>query len=94
MHPKIYKIVNNRITSLYAPIPGATTPTGVVGVDQGIDSGDPAIPDDISGLGTGLIIDSSQDGYIMLASESYFLQAEAVERGYMSGNAKTLFQEL
>lgn len=85
-------VVDNRITSIYAPIPGASTPTGVVGVDQGIDSGDPAIPEDISGLGTGLIISSEQDGYIMLAAESYFLQAEAVFRGYMSGDAKALFE--
>jgi hypothetical protein len=85
-------VVDNRITSIYAPIAGAGTPTGVVGVDQGIDSGDPAIPADISGLGTGLIISSEQDGYIMLAAESYFLQAEAAHRNYISGDAKALFQ--
>ncbi|PNQ75374.1 SusD/RagB family nutrient-binding outer membrane lipoprotein [Hanstruepera neustonica] len=85
-------VTDQRITSIYAPIPGATTPTGVVGVDQDIDSGDPNIPAEISGLGTGLIIDSSQDGYIMLAAESYFLQAEAAFRGYISGDAKALFQ--
>jgi hypothetical protein len=28
----------------------------------------------------------------MLASESYFLQAEAVERGLMAGDAKTLYE--
>ncbi|WP_191860600.1 SusD/RagB family nutrient-binding outer membrane lipoprotein [Hanstruepera ponticola] len=84
-------VTDPRITSLYAPIPGASTPTGVVGVEQGIDSG-ADIPEDLSGLGTGLIVDDSQDGYILLAAESYFLQAEAVFRGYMSGDAKALFQ--
>lgn len=34
---------------------------------------------------------SSRDAYLMLAAESYFLQAEAVQRGYMTGNAQTLF---
>jgi hypothetical protein len=34
---------------------------------------------------------SAQNGFIMTASESLFLQAEAVHRGYLPGNAKALF---
>jgi hypothetical protein len=30
--------------------------------------------------------------YLMTSSESFFLQAEAVERGYLTGNAKALYQ--
>ena len=38
---------------------------------------------------------SERDAYIMLAAESYFLQAEAVQRGYMtgSGTAQSLFNQ-
>lgn len=32
-----------------------------------------------------------RDAYLMLAAESLFLQAEAYQRGYMTGNAKTAF---
>lgn len=34
---------------------------------------------------------SAQNGFIMTASESLLLQAEAVHRGYLPGNAKALF---
>jgi hypothetical protein len=36
---------------------------------------------------------TERDAYIMLASESYFLQAEAAQRGYIPGNAQTLFYQ-
>lgn len=36
---------------------------------------------------------SERDAYLMLAAESYFLQAEAVARGYMSGSAQFLFND-
>ncbi|WP_223032954.1 SusD/RagB family nutrient-binding outer membrane lipoprotein [Hanstruepera marina] len=80
-------VYDPRIDYIYEPIGGA-----VVGVDQGIDSNDPAIPDEISALGTGLLVDDTQDAYVMLAAESFFLQAEAAERGYISGNAKAFFE--
>ncbi len=35
----------------------------------------------------------NRDAYLMLASESDFLQAEAIERGYMSGSAQTKFND-
>lgn len=54
----------------------------------------------LSRLGEGLKVDSpsdasaSSDSYIMTLAESLFLQAEAVQRGYISvGNAKDLFQD-
>jgi hypothetical protein len=80
-------VYDARIDQIYTPINGA-----VVGVDQGIDSNDPAIPDDISPLGSGLLVSDSQDAYVMLAAESYFLQSEAAHRGYINGNAKALFE--
>ncbi|GAA4812241.1 SusD/RagB family nutrient-binding outer membrane lipoprotein [Litoribaculum gwangyangense] len=44
-----------------------------------------------SGIGDGILKGPDADLPIMLASESYFLQAEAIERGYLSGNAQTMF---
>ena len=35
--------------------------------------------------------EGANDVAIMLASESYFLQAEAIQRGYLSGDAQTMF---
>jgi hypothetical protein len=64
----------------------------VVGVNQG-DSSAPSgtAPADMSKLGPGLVINSAQDGYVMLLAESLLLQAEAVERGYITGDAQSLF---
>ena len=36
---------------------------------------------------------STRNGYLFLAAESSFLQAEAVQRGYMAGTAQTLFNQ-
>lgn len=33
----------------------------------------------------------TRDAFLMLAAESYFLQAEAIQRGYLTGNAQTAF---
>lgn len=73
-----------RKNRLFATTPATTGP--VVGVEQG----SATAPTDISAFGPGLMIEHDQDGYIMLAAESYLLQAEAVERGYISGDAQVL----
>ncbi|CAL2102669.1 SusD/RagB family lipoprotein precursor [Tenacibaculum sp. 190130A14a] len=44
-------------------------------------------------LGDGVLKGADADLTIMLAAESYFLQAEAVQRGYLTGNAKALFDQ-
>ena len=64
----------------------------VVGVLQG-DSSQPTgtAPADLSKLGPGLVINSAQDGYVMLLAESLLLQAEAAERGYITGDPQALF---
>jgi hypothetical protein len=64
----------------------------VVGVTQG-DASQPSgtAPLSLSPLGPGLVINSAQDGYVMLLAESLLLQAEAVERGFISGDAQSLF---
>ncbi|MFD2915387.1 SusD/RagB family nutrient-binding outer membrane lipoprotein [Psychroserpens luteus] len=49
--------------------------------------------DQPSRIGPGLLSSPQQDGYIMTASESLFLQSEAVFKGLLSsGNAKGLFE--
>ncbi len=46
----------------------------------------------VSHVGPGLLQDSSQDGIVFTAAESLFLQAEAVQRGYLSGSAQGLYE--
>jgi hypothetical protein len=60
--------------------------TSVVGVIQG-DASQPSgtAPLSLSPLGPGLVIKSSQDGYVMLLAESLLLQAEAAQRGFIPG---------
>jgi len=48
-----------------------------------------------SGQGPGLLKSASQPGFLMLAAESYFLQAEAVNRGFITipgQTAQTLYE--
>lgn len=46
----------------------------------------------VSRIGPGLLISSAQDGIIFTAAESFLLQAEAVQRGYLTGSAKDLYE--
>ncbi|NQY28746.1 MAG: SusD/RagB family nutrient-binding outer membrane lipoprotein [Flavobacteriaceae bacterium] len=62
-----------------------TDNNGWVGHEQGAD-GDNS-PSELSAIGSGLVIKSAQDGYIMTNAESQFLQAEARLRGKISGAA-------
>lgn len=43
-------------------------------------------------IGDGILKGADADLPIMLAAESYFLQAEAMQRGYLSGNAQAMFE--
>lgn len=46
----------------------------------------------VSHVGPGLLVNSAQDGIVFTAAESLLLQAEAVQRGYLSGSAKDLYE--
>jgi hypothetical protein len=46
----------------------------------------------VSGIGKGLLKSADQAQPIMTDFESLFIQAEAAQRGYISGNAKTLYE--
>lgn len=48
--------------------------------------------DEVSKTGPGLLISSEQDQPIMLHAEALFLQAEAVVRGYIDGNAQEVYE--
>lgn len=76
-------IQDPRLFRLYKPRSGST----IVGNTQGGGNINAA-------LGEGLLSSPIQDGYIMTASESLFLQSEATFRGYLTnlGSAKSLFQ--
>ncbi|GLB48824.1 SusD/RagB family nutrient-binding outer membrane lipoprotein [Neptunitalea lumnitzerae] len=78
-------ISDPRIAALYTLEDG--TYTGVVQGDNDVPSGNT-----LSNIGPGRVISPSQDGYLMTAAESYFLQAEAAYKGYISGDAQALFQ--
>lgn len=46
----------------------------------------------VSHIGPGLLTNNSQDGIVFTAAESLLLQAEAVQKGYMPGVAKDLYE--
>ncbi len=46
----------------------------------------------VSHVGPGLLQNSSQDGLVFTAAESLLLQAEAVQRLYLTGSAKSLYE--
>ena len=67
----------------------STTSGNVVGVVQG----SATAPVTISTFGPGLMQSQEQDGYVMLHAESLLLQAEAAERGFITGSAQALFDQ-
>lgn len=79
-------VVDNRLEKIYGKASDGT----YSGVVQG-ETTTTAAPN-LSPIGPGILKSASQDGYIMTASESYFLQAEAAFNGFISGDAKSLFE--
>lgn len=82
-------VYDNRLERLYELTPN----NNYFGVEQGALLASLPPGQQLSKLGPGLIIDATVDNYIFTASESLFLQAEAVQRGYLAGDAKQLFQD-
>jgi hypothetical protein len=80
-----------RLERLYAPSQNADE---FKGAEQNINQpGEGFTTKDLSQIGPGLLKSSAQDQPIMLLSEALFLQSEAVLRGYISGDAKDLYQQ-
>lgn len=80
---------DTRLERFFDPASGVPG-NGVTGVVQGAENSQ--APTDLSEPGPGLLRGFDQDSYIFTASESFFLQAEAIERGYISGDAKAMFE--
>jgi len=68
--------------------------TAVGNTIAGNNEGDPnSLPNsNISAVGFGLLQSYTQDEWILSDFEALFLQAEAVQRGWLAGNAQTLYQ--
>lgn len=79
---------DTRLGRIYAENPDGS----FTGVNQGADDqlGTVVVP--YSGIGPGLLKSFTQDAMVMTAAESFFLQAEAVARGYLPGDAKSLYE--
>lgn len=73
-----------RAERYFAPIPS--------GGLRGTYYGELIIPSVVSELGPGLVRSYDQDAPVMMDFESLFLQAEAAQRGYITGNAKALYE--
>lgn len=80
-----------RLTRLYVPVAIGPDAGNVTGVVQGATN--TTAPPELSELGPGLLRGPDQVSFLFTAAESFFLQAEAVERGYISGNANALFND-
>ena len=90
-YPITFCQANNdpRYTAWYAPIAAGGYVGGVLG---GNPNGTPnPVGSAMSVFGPGLLKSVAQGAPIMTAAESYFLQTEAVARGFLSGNAGNLF---
>lgn len=71
--------------------------TGHLGVFQGLlDYDSPVVdqfePSKVSNLGPGILKSPGQPAGIFMAADSYFLQAEAIQRGYITGDAKAAYE--
>ncbi len=94
------KLSDTRLTKFYTPASGTTyvgIPNGYLGADN--TGGFPTAPTALSYTGsiTGVnpldATSSAAPVVFMSDFESYFLQAEAVERGWLSGDAKQLYED-
>lgn len=81
-----------RVSRFYTPIPSGLE--GKPGTVKGIILGDPdAVANaGTSSIGAGLLKSASMDANLLSSSESLFLQAEAVQRGWITGDAKALYE--
>jgi hypothetical protein len=84
-----YKNTNDpRLSREYAPVPNTTN---YVGNKLGLANGNP-VNGKYSIFGPGILKGPTAPAVIMLAAESYFLQAEAVALGWLTGNGEDLYK--
>lgn len=85
-----YKSTNDpRLSREFAPVPNTTD---YVGNKLGLANGNP-VNGKYSIFGPGILKGPTAPAVIMLAAESYFLQAEAVALGWMSGDDAQLYKD-
>ena len=88
--------VNYFVTAKDPRLPYFVAKTAASGVYNGVPFG--AAPDisidetHSSDFGAGILKGADQDAMFLPASESYFLQAEAAQRGYITGAPQTLYE--
>ena len=81
-----------RLRKFYTPIGGIADTS--LSKYVGNYFGDQGVPNSgTSQIGSGVLKKYDQDAIVMLAAESYFLQAEAALRGWITGDAKDLYQK-
>lgn len=84
----IYTRTNDpRLGQVYAPLSDGTFVGNVVG------SGNNAVGSASSTFGPGVLRGYNQDAAILIASESYFIQAEAALRGMIAGDPEALYKQ-
>lgn len=93
---------NNKANNFFKSLLGSTDPrltrfykSPITGTDYGATNGnatDPATQVVGTDLGPGLAGSATQDQWIMPAFEALFLQAEAIARGWLSGDAKAVYE--
>ncbi len=81
---------DTRIGRIYSP--ATTTPTVTYNGHVQGDVLSTSTNYSVSHVGPGLLVNSAQDGIVFTAAESLFLQAEAVQRGYLTGSAQGLYE--
>lgn len=77
---------DDRIFGFYNPVSGSSFGATYFGTIS------PLVNSQTSSIGPGILQSSTQDAVLLSTVESLFLQAEAVQRGYITGNAKTLYE--
>ena len=85
-----YQSTNDpRLKAYYAPVGGvgSTFNGAFFGTTTPVPNGQ------TSGIGPGLLQKVNQDAVILSSHEALFLQAEAAQRGWITGDPKTLYQQ-
>lgn len=84
-----YKQTNDsRLKAYYRPVPATTnTFNGTL-----FGTTDVLVNSQVSDIGPGILKDVTQDAPILSSHESLFMQAEAAQRGWISGDPKTYYQ--
>ncbi len=83
-----------RLAYFFKPAASPLSPSNpFVGTVYGADSDTDFNGDRTSNIGSGLVKSFDQDQWIITSVESLFLQAEAIARGWLSGNAATAYDE-